>query len=354
MDTNVMLKRLRLRNQKYRAFLMLLIGVLVFKFYVWSYVDDECNVSYFRQLVDGECVYVNTTIKTEARYVNTKLWKTDLPKPILTLFTTFNIEMQQRIVYENTLKNWKRLKNVETLLFYGDEETKDMGELFNWTVLPVPKYACGTPVLRSMFEVAQNQFDSHFYGYANADLLLSPDFIRTLEHVLRSKGFDQGPVFITGRRIDVNVSALVNKNVHSEDEFVEMAKHGNLSHDMAADYFISNKLFLWKYIPDLVVGRPIIDNWLVWYSRMTNSKIIDSTFTALALHQRANGFVKKVNFCNHKIAKNAGMLPRIPIWRGSVECSTHSALKTSNNEIVFLPKFPLMENCNWRQIIYNK
>jgi hypothetical protein len=54
----------------------------------------------------------------------------------------------------------------------------------------------------------------------------------------------------------------------------------------------------WKYIPDLVVGRPIIDNWLVWYSRMTNSKIIDSTFTALALHQRANGFVKKVNFCN--------------------------------------------------------
>jgi hypothetical protein len=56
-------------------------------------------VSYFRQLVDGECVYVNTTIKTEARYVNTKLWKTDLPKPILTLFTTFNIEMQQRIVY---------------------------------------------------------------------------------------------------------------------------------------------------------------------------------------------------------------------------------------------------------------
>jgi hypothetical protein len=82
---------------------------------------------------------------------------------------------------------------------------------------------------------------------------------------------------------------------------------------MAADYFISNKLFLWKYIPDLVVGRPIIDNWLVWYSRMTNSKIIDSTFTACLQLQ----FSSKGNFGKNTISL-------FEVFRA--ECVEHSTL----------------------------
>jgi hypothetical protein len=52
-----------------------------------------------------------------------------------------------------------------------------------------------------------------------------------------------------------------------------LAKHGNLSWGFAADFFFTNELFPWEYVPDLVIGRALIDNWLIWYSNNKNRSI---------------------------------------------------------------------------------
>lgn len=63
----------------------------------------------------------------------------------------------------------------------------------------------GTPYLKSMYEYAFSHFESDFYGYVNADILLDSTVIASLQQIQRDidVGRIESRVYAVGQRTNV-------------------------------------------------------------------------------------------------------------------------------------------------------
>lgn len=143
----------------------------------------------------------------------------------------------------------------------------------------------GTPFFKPMVEYVQDHFQSTFYGYCNGDLLFHSDLISTL-HSLASKietGALKSRVFIVGRRLNYDHQNIVPipTGIDAQDTFItKYAEQGYLFQTDAEDYFFFTRNALpWRFIVDVVVGRPGYDNYLVdyVYHRTNEIDLIDTT-----------------------------------------------------------------------------
>ena len=201
------------------------------------------------------------------KYLNMSWNRQEPNTPLATLFTTWNPSMQRPIVYSNTLRTWSSIgAKLNTVVFTNNTDVSMAAKEHGWKNYSIRDTACfGTPVLRSMFQEAIRNERSILYGYSNADILFNDGLMKTLEAVTKSEEFEKGPILVVGKRIDVNISKLNEPVVRTTHEVDKLARHGQLSWGFAGDYFFTNDLFPWEYIPDLVVGRPLVDNWLIWW-----------------------------------------------------------------------------------------
>jgi len=89
---------------------------------------------------------------------------------------------------------------------------------------------------------------------------------------------------VIGRRTNV---LLNDSQLYLPDNVTEMARQrGELFIPYAVDYFfITSNDFPWHRVPDVVVGRPAYDNFLVGMAIQQNVSVVDATATLLAFHQ---------------------------------------------------------------------
>lgn len=290
------------------------------------------------------------------KYLN-MTWKSKQEAiPLLTMFTTWNPSMQKPVVYTNAVKNWHSLsQNVRTIAFTNDSEIETLAREGGWLTLPIRETACfGTPILRSMFRQAMDlPTKSKLYAYVNADLVFNDGLVKTLKEITKSPYFEKGPILVVGKRIDVNISRLHEPEINSTGDVDGLAKHGNISWGFAADYYITNELFPWEFVPNLVIGRPLIDNWLIWYARQIGAKVIDITGTVLAVHQLANG-LKRIHFmCNKAVMWKSGLLPNTPIWKGMIECASFETKYNSKGDVIILPKLIMQHICKHDEVVFH-
>ncbi|OWF41188.1 uncharacterized protein LOC110462820 [Mizuhopecten yessoensis] len=206
-------------------------------------------------------------------------------EPIMTLFTSVDPDPKHNEVTERTLKNWGYfLPSINLVMFTNDTRIAKQSRDHGWSVLPVVKVGVeGLPVLKAMFQQVIQNFSTHYYGYANGDILLTETLLESLSTARKHFNRDEN-VMLTGRRI--NVPHLTNKELVSYQYMEKVAKErGKLFVISSEDYFITTKHFAWQNIPDFVIGRPAYDNWLVAHARCNNIKVIDTTNTILAIHQ---------------------------------------------------------------------
>lgn len=276
-------------------------------------------------------------------------WETrDEDIPLLTIFTTWNPSMQKPIVYKNSITNWRSLTSgVRTIVFTNDSEITRIAKHEKVDVMPITRTACfGTPVLRTMFEeVMRLPQRTKLYAYSNADIIFNDGLVKTLTEITKSRHFKDGPILIVGKRIDVNISMFNDPKINTTKDVDILAKYGNLSWGFAADFFFTNELFPWEYVPDLVIGRALIDNWLIWYARRVGAKVIDVTGTVIAVHQLANGLKRIQCNCNKAEMWKSKLLPILPLWRGMIECAAYEAKYNSNGDVLILPKLLLQQIC---------
>ena len=72
-----------------------------------------------------------------------------------------------------------------------------------------------------------------------------------------------GAVLVVGQRADITVQDRVLYRPESVEKEVS-ALQGRLHAACGVDYFaIARNLYPWKLVPDLVIGRPEYDNFLV-------------------------------------------------------------------------------------------
>ncbi|CAI9729690.1 Hypothetical predicted protein [Octopus vulgaris] len=212
-------------------------------------------------------------------------------RPILTMFTSWDVNETKYIVHNNTVSNWIKLKKyVNPIIFTNSSRYKKLCSDAGWTVYPITHYAAGgAPVLKTMFLKAMENFNTTFYAFANGDILFEDGLIDTLFLLMEEMSIDNmsHPLLLIGRRTNVKYLSRKDASTHKSLRGVAREK-GHLFLVNAEDYFITNRNYPWKDIPNLVIGRPAYDNWLVAHARRSNFTVIDASDTILAVHQTTN------------------------------------------------------------------
>ena len=197
------------------------------------------------------------------------------PKP----FTQPHINVIQR----NAIQSWRHLGDSVDVILVGDEEgLEDVAEEYTVKYIKdVGRNEYGTPLISSIFQLAEEHSDSPLLAYVNADIILFPDFVKIAEQIAR-----QAKQFLTlGQRWDLDVDNLVDFNSDWVAELQSLVlQRGKLHPPSGSDYFLYPR-GLFKDIPDFAVGRAGWDNWMIYHARKVGWKVIDATPSLMIVHQ---------------------------------------------------------------------
>ena len=142
-----------------------------------------------------------------------------------------------------------------------------------------------------MVEYVESHYDSVFYGYCNGDLLFHSDLILVLNSLAEKiqRGVLKSKVFFVGRRVNydhMNIKPIPS-GIEAQDAMItKYANQGYLFQTDAEDYFFFTKNTIpWSSIPDIVIGRPGYDNYVVdfVYHRQYEIDLIDTTNASVTL-----------------------------------------------------------------------
>ncbi|XP_052807398.1 uncharacterized protein LOC128236529 [Mya arenaria] len=237
--------------------------------------------------VDKEVVNIHSNVdKEQFQKYRTRISKKE-SVPLLTLFITWNYNLEKDLVHNITVFNWMSLNPfVIPVVFTNDSDVSADCSRNGWKVLPVLVTAAeGVPVLKYMYRDVMEKYNTTFYAYTNADILFTDTLLDSLVQIITNISLDlTQPALIVGKR--TNVKNLTSDEGSTWYNITKTAKdRGTLYTIWAVDYFITTRSFPWHDIAEVVIGRRAYDNWLVFHSRKMNYSVIDITSTVLAVHQ---------------------------------------------------------------------
>jgi hypothetical protein len=210
---------------------------------------------------------------------------------MITLFTsTKPFQGAAAISQRNTIASWRRLEPSCEVLLIGEEAgSADVAKEFGARLIPdVERNEFGTPLLRSIFSVAEANASFPLLLYANADILFTNRLIRAATML----SYWRKPFLLFGRRWDAELHEPFDFAPIDWEERLETfaASHGKRGIKSALDYFLFPK-GAWggggglAEFPPIVIGRPAWDNWIVFWALARRMDVINSSDYILAIHQ---------------------------------------------------------------------
>ena len=203
---------------------------------------------------------------------------------ILTIFTAPKPFISPHIItiQRNAIRCWLHLEGSEVFLV-GDEP----GIAATATELGVkhlPGVACnvlGTPLIGSIFNMAQQAASSSLLVYTNADMLFTSDLVQAAQQV----STETQRFLLVGQRWDLDVNQPLDFIETWQDDLRNRVHtQGHLHLAAGSDYFLFPR-GLFTNIPDFTVGRAGWDNWMIYYTRQQGWPVIDATPSVMAIHQ---------------------------------------------------------------------
>ena len=204
---------------------------------------------------------------------------------MVTIFTTLKpFRGHAAVIQRNAIKSWALLQPATQVILFGNEEgtAEVAAELSLTHIADVDRSENGTPLISSMFSLAQQLSTHPLMCFVNADIMLTSRFIEALRVVSAEK-----PRFVmTGRRTLVDMERPWNFDQAGwEDVLVRYAtKKGKLDDWVAMDYFAFPK-GVYTNLPPFVVGRARWDNWMIYSARRRGIPVVECTHDILAVHQ---------------------------------------------------------------------
>jgi tetratricopeptide (TPR) repeat protein len=188
------------------------------------------------------------------------------------------------IIQRNAIQSWTLLKPQPEIILLGDDEgTAEIAKEFGLIHIPsIEKNEFGTPLVSSIFEIAQNIATNSVLAYVNADIILMSDFISAVQQVeSRFTSF-----LMVGQRWDMDLNYLIDFSVIDWENNLrnKTSSSGRLHESTGIDYFIFNKGFYKSVLP-FAIGRTMWDNWLVYQALKQKAPVIDSTQNVFIIHQ---------------------------------------------------------------------
>jgi hypothetical protein len=184
----------------------------------------------------------------------------------------------------NALSSWVRLCPPCEVILLGDEEGSAQAaqELGLRHIPQVERNEHGTPLVSSVFEVAQRASQHELLSYVNADIVMVSDLLETVREAARL----ERKFLIVGRRWDVDIGERLDFDRAGWEQELRSyaARRGRLHEPTGLDYFVFTR-GVFDDLPPFALGRTVWDNWLIYRARSRGIPVIDATRGITAVHQ---------------------------------------------------------------------
>jgi len=187
------------------------------------------------------------------------------------------------MIQRNALRSWKELgADVDVLLMGAEEGAAEAAAELGLRFVPrIPRNPQGTPLLSAMFELAREHSDSPLLAYANADILLLPDFLETA----RSTAGQLERFLLVSQRWDLDVTAPLDFSTGWQERLrADIRQRGRLHPRGGSDIFIYPRE-CFTQLPDFAIGRSGWDNWMFYEARRRGWSLVDATGEITLVHQ---------------------------------------------------------------------
>ena len=203
---------------------------------------------------------------------------------MITIFThTKPFKGHFGVIQYNAINSWRALSEDVEIIIYGDVEGADrIAEKVNAKrIKNVSKSDNGMPLLNYLIEHTEKIAINNILCYINADIILPPNLLDIVKLAYQKK-----KCLIVGNRWDLDIKQKIN---YSDSQwwqklFDYAISAGDWHKKGGIDYFIFPKK-LWGKMPDIYLGLPGSDNWLIWRARRRRIPIIDISSSVYAVHQ---------------------------------------------------------------------
>jgi len=205
--------------------------------------------------------------------------------PFLTIFTAPKpfTDPHIAIIQKNAIRSWQNIGEGVDVLLIGDEE--GMAEVaVDLGVRQLPDVECnevGTPLVRSIFDLARANSPAPVLAYINADILVMSDFVEVAKLVASQvKDF-----LVIGQRWDLDVRSELDYDPCWEARLRENVQiNGSLHPPAGSDYFIFSR-HLFVDMPEFAIGRAGWDNWAIYHGVSSGWWVITVTESVMIVHQ---------------------------------------------------------------------
>jgi hypothetical protein len=190
------------------------------------------------------------------------------------------------IIQWNAIQSWVRLRPKCEIILLGDEEgVADVATTLDIKHEPcVARNEWGTPLVNSVFKVAESAASFPKLCYVNADILLLSDFLPALQVTWSYNN----EVMMVGRRWDLDVVERLQFTADWEREIGETIRtRGRRQSHGAIDYFAFPK-GIWEDIPPFAIGRFRWDNWLLYDAISRKIPVVEMSEYVVPVHQNHN------------------------------------------------------------------
>lgn len=187
------------------------------------------------------------------------------------------------VIQRNAIKSWTLLQPKPQIIIVGNEDgAAEVCKEFGIRHIPeIERNEYGTPLLNSTFLEAEKAATYQLMCYINADVILISDFLDAIQRVENIKNF-----LLVGQRIDLDLQNYFDFEQPNWEEKLQFSatKKGVLHPPTGIDYFVFPR-GLFGYILPFAIGRSAFDGWLIYRAHTSGAKVIDATFTVMAIHQ---------------------------------------------------------------------
>jgi hypothetical protein len=185
------------------------------------------------------------------------------------------------LIQRNAIQSWIALTPRPEVILLGDDEgTAEVAQEFGLRHIPaVERSNHGTPLVNSIFELAQQQGQGPLFVYINSDIVLMDDFIQAVQQIPFQR------FMMTGQRWNLDLTEPLDFTQDWQSHLRDrVAASGWKEGPQAMDYFVFPR-GVYTDIPPFAIGRLCWDNWLLYKAFSLNLPVIDATLGLVAVHQ---------------------------------------------------------------------
>ena len=186
------------------------------------------------------------------------------------------------VIQTNAIRSWVLLRPECEVILFGNEQgiAKVASQLGIRHIAEIECNQYGTPLISSIFSIAQDIASHQLMCYINADIILMSDFLPAVQRVHKC------PFLMVGQRWDVELNDSMNFDDAQWGSWLRtrLTEHGKLHSKGGIDYFVFSR-GLYDDVPPFAIGRRGWDNWLIYKARSLKVPVIDATKAITAIHQ---------------------------------------------------------------------